>query len=284
MSRKLTTRHARFIHSATECMDLLSNELCAIDEAFPGLPTNTWSIQEKSSSSHEPTSITKLKKYILTINKEYMLCYLDVRHKDSDGVWHEAGPMMQTIQGLTTNLLKKVICEYYVPHIREDERGSVKAKVYIVYPMDETPTKIEVTLGVQYHNKYDVPFPVPEEYMTPTERVISLQRNTRYLQQEIAHLDQENDHLFQLVENTTRLHSLLKKEKKRLAEKVQNNNTRMANKIRELYKAQGIWDECPVCYTDILPEALVIRGCCHTICDSCDARCENCPICREKKV
>jgi hypothetical protein len=148
----------------------------------------------------------------------------------------------------------------------------------------DTPTEIGFHIGVLYNNAYNTPFPVPTDSLSTKETIIMLERSNRALRQEMAHLDNENDELFALVENAGKIQIRLKKEKRRLAEKMEHNNSRMANKIRELYKAHGKWDECPVCYSEILPEVLVIRGCCHTICESCDSRCETCPICRECKV
>jgi hypothetical protein len=55
--------------------------------------------------------------------------------------------------------------------------------------------------------------------------------------------------------------------------------SRMKEKLKEQY---AILDpcECPVCYTQILGEKLVITDCCHYICSTCSEKCTRCPLCR----
>lgn len=42
------------------------------------------------------------------------------------------------------------------------------------------------------------------------------------------------------------------------------------------------FQQCPVCYETIEPDALIVPNCTHMICDTCVRKCDNCPLCRDK--
>ena len=60
------------------------------------------------------------------------------------------------------------------------------------------------------------------------------------------------------------------------------NYKRMQMKFRALYSAENKFEDCPVCYAQIMPEQLIIPGCFHYICHKCVVKCDSCPLCRDE--
>ena len=60
------------------------------------------------------------------------------------------------------------------------------------------------------------------------------------------------------------------------------NYKRMQMKFRALYSAENKFEDCPVCYDQIMPEQLIIPGCFHYICHKCVVKCDSCPLCRDE--
>jgi hypothetical protein len=273
MSRKPTNREDRFVYSVGECMKLLSSKLIDQEDIFAGIPADGW----KLSSGRPSYYYTNRIDYTLTIQKRTTVGHIEVRYRDQDGTWQDPGPIYEAIPNLTVDIIESTIQEFYDPFVRRHvDGGRIKARVG-TFGYQGSDTQFTVRMFVQYRNGCEVPFPVPFEFLTCKEKVTRLEST-------IAGLHDDHFRLADIAQQTLHAHEAVVNKNTQLVEKMKQNTNRMADKIRQLYAAQGGRDDCPVCYSVIEPELLVIRGCCHSICSTCDERCKNCPICRDVKV
>jgi hypothetical protein len=136
-------------------------------------------------------------------------------------------------------------------------------------------------INVVYHKQhlpYKVYLSEKEELQAKVlsleEHVSNLKRNVRTSAEMYEEKYLENTKLLRKLRRFTyKLHEANKKDAIILA---------MQKKMREMYAASEKKEDCPVCWEPICSEALVVPGCCHSICSSCVERCKICPLCRDE--
>lgn len=175
-----------------------------------------------------------------------------ISHTDVSG-----NVIYEDVNGLTDNFLRRESDKFFEPYftcnardqlitwceIQRDQRGISRE--------DHT---IKIYFEVCYHNRHPLPFPTSR----PNE-AIGIQMLTEAAQNEYEYI----------IESVEKANAKLEKQLERTKQF-----------IREQYAQQQTWSDCPVCYSEILPESLIVNDCCHLICSSCDDRCDRCPICR----
>ena len=151
-------------------------------------------------------------------------------------------------------------------------------------------TNIKMFLEVQYANKCNLPFPY--NFSNEEQLRIAVLKNTK-LESENNHIKHQyhqmeytlNRKIRKLQKNMQNACYSYSKECKKLKEKIVNDQSRLTNKITEMYTNSDKKEVCPVCYEEIEPELLFVAGCSHFLCKSCGDRCQElngkCPICRD---
>jgi hypothetical protein len=152
---------------------------------------------------------------------------------------------------------------------------------YVEVESSEDQEDFLAIINVVYHKQhlpYRVYLSEKEELQAKVlsleEHVSNLKRNIKTSAEMYEEKYMQNTQLLRKLRRFTyKLHEANKKDAIILA---------MQKKMREIYAASDKKEDCPVCWEPICAEALIVPGCCHSICSSCVERCTICPLCRDE--
>lgn len=133
---------------------------------------------------------------------------------------------------------------------------------------------LDLNITVVYH-KLHTPFPRPlSELEIKEQKINKLEIDLQDRELEIEDI--------QLNFNVINKKFYKLKRKMEEKEKRDEKNYKQTQKLwREMYKTNNIYQDCPVCYEQILPDNLIVPSCAHIICDNCVRKCDDCPLCRQ---
>lgn len=264
MASKLT-RHDKFHYALSGFIKKFSKFLCELDDIYPGI--ENWDLENKTISANYSEHT-----YLLHIPTKFIAYEVDVRHQ-VNGVWNEPGPVYRKNEFIY-NALSEQFQNHFGIYYRFDGYGNNMAYTNIA-EMTEENDIVKCKIRVQYHSRYQLPFYIPVEMLSEKEKNKNLMSANKNLLLEVVELENLFDDL------SVKYERIAKKYNANL-DRTKNNNSRMQNKIRELYKQLGKCEDCPVCWEPISAETLIVPGCCHYICHGCNVNCKSCPLCREK--
>jgi len=154
----------------------------------------------------------------------------------------------EDIVGLTSDIVKAEVNDFYRPYQIENDEGEVISYCE-VNGMKETDTEIKCCVAVLYHNRYEKPFPNEERDIEQIER----------LARELKH-------------------------QKKVANANSMGRERMVHTIRDLFAKLPTKTDCPICYVEMTVTKLAVNPCCHLLCSDCNNRLvrdkKGCPECR----
>lgn len=266
MSRTYT-RNDKFYHALSEFMYKYNNYLITLDDYHK---MEDWTIKNKTTSHN-----SNLHVYLLIIPTKFVSYTIDVPHK-INGVIHEPGPVYKHNKYIFETIEQQFGFHFNAHHRTNSINHRISEAYVVMTEIKEKNDEVICKLHVKYHNHYPLPFPVSEEMMSSKEQNQILKQNIRDYQEEVQELERINDELY--------VKYIRQQQKKTiLMDRLDNNNSRTQHKIRELYKMVGSLSNCPVCWEPIDADKLVVPGCSHFICETCDKKCSQCPLCREHK-
>ena len=231
--------------------------------------TYEWSLKKTTRKKN-----TSLHKYRLVIPRSY-LQYAVSQYTDPDGFIHQVEEVY-TYQhvpdaGSFIYALTDHFEDYYVKI--EDELVSYVKLEHKPNPESED---FVATIEVKYINGV-FPYPVP-----PTDLELANQKIVR-LSAEIINLKMNAEiGLAVYTERVEMREQVMTNDIRNKTLQIESKNKmllRMKEKLKEQYASLDP-SECPVCYTQILGEKLVITDCCHYLCSNCSEKCTRCPLCR----
>lgn len=133
-----------------------------------------------------------------------------------------------------------------------------------------------------YYHKSHMPFPV---VLTKMEELIKrndeLEKKNRDLELSVDHFIEQAEEQFY---NNNILRRRMRRERRELHDKYLLLFEKMQQKFREYYDSSDKKEDCPVCYETMESSKLIVPTCTHFICNSCNERCDKCPLCRETYV
>lgn len=262
------TRHDKFYHALSEFMDTYTNYLTMLDDSYHKI--EDWTITNKTTSPN-----CNLHVYSLIIPSKCISYIVDVPYR-LNGVRHEAGPVYK-YNKYVYETIEQQFGFYFNVHHRTNPTNRIISEAYVT--MTEKKEKNDMVickLHVKYNNNYSLPFPVPEEMMSLKEYNLKLRKNIKNYELEVEELEGLYDDLYLKYWK-------LEQQNAKIMDRLENNNSRMQTRIRELYKSAGVLSDCSVCWEPIKPDTLIVPGCSHFICETCDKKCTRCPMCRENK-
>jgi len=231
--------------------------------------TQKWSLKKTTRKKN-----SSLHKYRFVIPRSY-LQYAVSRYTDPDGFIHQVEEVY-TYQhvpdaGSFICALTDHFEDYYVK-IEDDVVSYVKLENK---PNPDSEDFV-ATIEVKYINGV-FPYPVP-----PTDLELANKRILK-LSAEIINLKMNTEiGLAIYTECVEARAQVMSNEIRDKAIQIESKNkmlSRMKDKLKELYPKHDPC-ECPICYTQIPGEKLVITDCCHYICSNCSEKCTRCPLCR----
>jgi hypothetical protein len=152
----------------------------------------------------------------------------------------------------------------YVEVESSDDQEDFLAIINVVYHKQHLPYKVYLSEKEELQAKV----------ASLEEHVSNLKRNIKASAEMYEEKYLENTKLLRKLRRFTyKIHEANKKDAIILA---------MQKKMREMYAASEKKEDCPVCWEPICSEALVVPGCCHSICSACIERCTSCPLCRDE--
>jgi hypothetical protein len=233
----------------------------------------------------EPTAENKnqaIHKYTFTIPKKIVLCEVDTPYMDENGEKQQAGQIMQDQEIPNVRVFETHFGDYFHPYEMERFHTSV-SYTSLYYPSINDKGDLVSDIIVCYFKSY---IPYPCGIMTRDQ----LQERCRQLERMNNELKYDLDDFANIVHTQNRKIGRLKREVKHkeaiFNDRINNAVYRMQERIREMYEKLGkeAEEECPVCYEVMKTNELMVPGCCHYICASCNEKCDKCPICREEYI
>ena len=231
--------------------------------------TYEWSLKKTTRKKN-----SSLHKYKFLIPRSY-LQYAVSEYTDPEGFIHPIEEVYThqhvPAAGSFISELNEHFEEYYVKI--EDE---VVSYVKLEHKPNPESQDFVATIEVKYVNGA-FPYPIP-----PTDLEIANQRIVR-LSTEIINLKVNAEIGLAIYTECVELSAqVMTNDIRNKAMQIESKNkmlSRMKEKLKEQYVRLDPC-ECPVCYTQILCEKLVITDCCHYICSTCSEKCTRCPLCR----
>ena len=231
--------------------------------------TYEWSLKKTTRKKN-----ASLHKYKFVIPRSY-LQYAVSEYTDPEGFIHPVEEVY-TYQhvpdaGSFISELNNYFANHYVTI--EDE---VVSYVKLEHKPNPESQDFVATIEVKYINGV-FPYPIP-----PTDLEIANQKIER-LSTEIINLKVNAEiGLGIYIECAELSAQVMSNDIRKKAIQIESKTMmlrRMKEKLKELYLGHDP-SECPVCYTQIPGEKLVITVCCHYICSTCSEKCTRCPLCR----
>ena len=133
---------------------------------------------------------------------------------------------------------------------------------------------------VVIYYKSHIPYEVQEDDREFEKKYLNLLRRFNKLEDENMELSDNIDDLNEDLHTTKRQVRNLRKRMIKEEELHLRHEKNFKNKLREAYSKEDILEDCPVCYEQLSMDTLIIPNCTHSICNSCQPRCDVCPICR----
>lgn len=231
--------------------------------------TREWSLKKTTRKKN-----SSLHKYKFVIPRSY-LQYAVSEYTDPEGFIHPIEEVYTYQHVPDADSFIYALTDHF-----EDYYIKIEDEVVSYVKLDHKPNPdsedFVATIEVKYINGV-FPYPVP-----PTDLELANQRIVR-LSTEIINLKVNAEIglavYTECVEARARVMSNEIRDKAIQIESKNNMLLRMKEKLKEQY-ARLDPCECPVCYTQIPGEKLVITDCCHYICSTCSEKCTRCPLCR----
>jgi hypothetical protein len=231
--------------------------------------TREWSLKKTTRKKN-----SSLHKYRFVIPRSY-LQYAVSRYTDPDGFIHQVEEVYTYQHVPDADLFIYALTDHFEDYYVKIE-DDVVSYVKLEHKPNPDSEDFVATIEVKYINGV-FPYPVP-----PTDLEIANQRIMR-LSTEIINLKMNAEIglavYTECVEARAQVMSNDIRDKAILIESKNMMLSRMKDKLKELYPKHDPC-ECPVCYTQIPGEKLVITDCCHYICSNCSENCTRCPLCR----
>lgn len=154
-------------------------------------------------------------------------------------------------------------------------------EIYGLDSDDHSIDDLNLVIFVYYHKSH-IPFPV---VLTKMEELIKrndeLEKKNRDLEISIDHFIEQAE---EQVYNNNILRRRMRRERRETRDKYLLLFEKMQQKFREYYDSSDKKEDCPVCYETMDASKLTVPTCTHFICNSCNERCDKCPLCRETYV
>jgi len=240
------------------------------DLHYPYLQDDGWSLESltknKSSSLHQ---------YAIKISKHFFVYNIDA-YTDPQGVFHPACIERGETDMPSPTEFTTIFNNHYGKFIMK-QRDVLMSYTSLAKVGNNDAGDLEATVVICYYKSY-LPYP-------------SKNKTYEQLKERCDHLEQEQQGLYDVIDDWHTLHTKQAKDIKKLKKQLSRLQVdsviemreivnKMQAKIREFYGESDKKEDCPVCYECIDSRQLVVPKCCHYICGSCYDRCENCPICR----
>lgn len=225
-------------------------------------------VQLYSIQTHELVNKTVNKtrcehEYELIVPKERLIGYRDITSdiNSTEVLWEGSEPLYLEQEVPTLSQFIESFNAYFNEYKTYIHRSLVSYMEIMNIPNQNSIADHTIHLKVVYH-KTHCPFPRPLTNMEEKENEI------RFLKSKIE----------TKVRKLNMVRRLLTEDRDRAV----LNYKRMQMKFRALYSAENKFEDCPVCYDQIMPEQLIIPGCFHYICHKCVVKCDSCPLCRDE--
>ena len=222
-----------------------------------------YSIQTYTLTNTTNNKTQVMHDYQLIIPKEIVIAYRDITQSQDIGeeLWENSEPIYTQHDVPLLNDFIKSFNSHFYPY-RLYVQNSLMSHIRISHNTANLPiSAAPISIQVIYY-KTHTPYPRPL-----TER---------------EEKDNEIKYLTDMVASKNKkigtLRNILNRERKR----AEHNYKRMQHMLRKQYADTDTHIECPVCFDEICPDKLIIPSCCHSICLTCVAKCDTCPLCRDE--
>uniref|UniRef100_A0A6C0J0Q1 RING-type domain-containing protein n=1 Tax=viral metagenome TaxID=1070528 RepID=A0A6C0J0Q1_9ZZZZ len=218
-----------------------------------------------------------IQKYVLKVPNQVVLGHRDVYTVDdeSNNIWEDEQPIYGEQEVPTIHEFIEAFDKYF-KEFRLYINHRVVSHMYISNVWEHKSINNEIlNLKIMYHKSH-TPFPRP---------LTELEIKNKEIDRLLTLSDEYEEAIEELTFNYSVLQKKIIKIKKAKDTEMERNAihyTRTQKLWREMYKKINEFQQCPVCYETIEPDALIVPNCTHMICDTCVRKCDNCPLCRDK--